>query len=77
LTISSSGVWSGANSTRTGTPAVVGLDTGPYARLYLSNQARLDALPSWLHHDNHHRPHRALDGRSPMQLLNNLPGNHT
>jgi transposase InsO family protein len=47
-----------------------------YARLYLSNQARLDTLPAWLHHYNHHRPHRALDGRSPMQLLNNLPGNH-
>jgi transposase InsO family protein len=48
-----------------------------YARLYTSNQARLDALPGWLHHYNYHRPHTALAGRSPMQLLNNLPGNHT
>jgi transposase InsO family protein len=48
-----------------------------YAAGYTSNQARLDALPAWLHHYNHHRPHRALDGRSPMQLLNNLPGSHT
>jgi transposase InsO family protein len=48
-----------------------------YAQLYVSNQARLDALPGWLHHYNHHRPHMALDGRSPMQLLNNVPGNHT
>ena len=47
------------------------------ARLYTSNQARLDALPGWLHHYNHHRPHMALAGRSPMQLLNNVPGNHS
>ena len=48
-----------------------------YAQLYTSNQARLAALPGWLHHYNHHRPHTALDGRSPMQLLNNLPENYT
>ena len=48
-----------------------------YAAAYTSNQARLDALPAWLHHYNHHRPHMALAGRSPMQLLNNLPGSHT
>ena len=48
-----------------------------YARAYTSNQARLADLPAWLHDYNHHRPHRALDGRSPMQLLNNLPGPHT
>jgi transposase InsO family protein len=48
-----------------------------YARPYSSNQQRLDALPAWLHDYNHHRPHRALNGRSPMQLLNNLPRTHT
>jgi transposase InsO family protein len=48
-----------------------------YVRPYPSNQQRLDALPAWLHDDNHHRPHRALDGRSPMQLLNNLPRSHS
>lgn len=48
-----------------------------YARPYVSNQQRLDALPAWLHDYNHHRPHRALDGKSPMQLLNNLPGTHS
>lgn len=47
-----------------------------YAQLYTTNQARLDTLAFWLHHYNHHRPHTALDGRSPMQLLNNLPGNY-
>jgi len=48
-----------------------------YAAAYTSNQARLATLPAWLHHYNHHRPHMALGGRSPMQLLNNLPGSHT
>ena len=48
-----------------------------YARPYSSNQQRLDTLPAWLHDYNHHRPHRALNGRSPMQLLNNLPGSHS
>jgi transposase InsO family protein len=48
-----------------------------YVRPYLSNQQRLDALPAWLHDYNHHRPHRALNGKSPMQLLNNVPGSHS
>jgi transposase InsO family protein len=48
-----------------------------YARPYYSNQQRLDALLPWLHDYNHYRPHRALDGRSPMQLLNNLPGSRS
>jgi transposase InsO family protein len=47
-----------------------------YTCPYTSNQQRLDTLPVWLHDYNHHRPHRALHGRSPMQLLNNLPGAH-
>jgi transposase InsO family protein len=40
-------------------------------------QARLAALPGWLHAYNYHRPHTALGGRSPMQTLNNVPENHT
>jgi len=48
-----------------------------YARLYASNQARLAALAGWLHYYNCHRPHTALDGRSPMDLLNNVPGNYS
>jgi transposase InsO family protein len=48
-----------------------------YARVYTGNQARLDALPGWVHRYNYHRPHTALGGRSPMQTLNNLPRNHT
>jgi transposase InsO family protein len=50
---------------------------GAYAGVDAGNQARLDALPGWVHAYNHHRPHTALGGRSPMQTLNNLPRNHT
>jgi len=48
-----------------------------YTRLYASNHQRNQALPVWLHTYNHHRPHTALGGRSPMDLLNNVPGNYT
>jgi transposase InsO family protein len=48
-----------------------------YAQPYASNQARLDVLPVWLHVYNYHRPHHALGGQTPMQQLNNVPGNHT
>ena len=48
-----------------------------YARPYAGNQQRLAVLPDWVHAYNHHRPHTALKGRTPMQLLNNVPRNHT
>ena len=48
-----------------------------YTKLYASNHDRIQALPGWLHTYNHHRPHTALAGRSPMDLLNNVPGNYT
>jgi transposase InsO family protein len=41
------------------------------------HQARLADLPAWLHHYNHHGSHRALNRRSPMRLLNNLPGSRS
>jgi hypothetical protein len=47
-----------------------------YAAVNTSNQARLAALPGWLHTYNLHRPHSALSGRSPINILNNVPGNH-
>jgi transposase InsO family protein len=47
-----------------------------YAAAYTSNQARLDALPGWLHGYNYHRPHSALSGQSPITILNNVPENH-
>jgi transposase InsO family protein len=49
-----------------------------YVRLYPTNDARLNALPSWLDHYNYNRPHTALDGKAPMQVLvSNVSGNHT
>jgi transposase InsO family protein len=48
-----------------------------YAAVYDSNQARLDDLDRWLHTYNHHRPHMAHDGGTPMSLVNNLPAKHT
>ncbi len=47
-----------------------------YVRPYLSNAARLTALPPWLYAYNHSRPHSGLDGRTPAQRLsvNNLSG---
>jgi transposase InsO family protein len=48
-----------------------------WGRPYDDNTQRADALDGFLHEYNHHRPHRALNGRSPMTRINNLPGNHS
>jgi transposase InsO family protein len=49
-----------------------------YARVYGSNTERARSLDDWLHDYNHHRPHTALNGRSPMhELDNHVPGQHT
>lgn len=49
-----------------------------YVRLYRSNAERLRALPGWVHFYNHHRPHTALGGRTPMDaLVNKVDGNYT
>ena len=49
-----------------------------YARVYQSNDERLDALPEWLRLYNHGRPHTSLDGLTPHQaLVNNVDGNHS
>jgi transposase InsO family protein len=48
-----------------------------YARPYASNQARLDELASFLHRYNHHRPHTAHEGGTPMSAVNNVPGQHS
>jgi transposase InsO family protein len=47
------------------------------ARLYRSEHARRKALPAWLHHYNHHRPHTATGGRPPITRLTNVPGQYT
>ncbi len=47
------------------------------ARFYNSEQARRKALPAFLHHYNHHRPHTAIGGLPPITRLTNVPGQHT
>jgi transposase InsO family protein len=51
-------------------------DGWAYARYYPSNQHRHDALPTWLHFYNHHRPHTSTNNQPPITRLNNLPGHH-
>lgn len=49
-----------------------------YAQVYDSNLERIASLDDWLHDYNHHRPHSALSGRSPMQQLeHHVPGKHS
>jgi len=49
-----------------------------YARLYVSNEERLQALPAWLAFYNRRRPHTALGGLTPMEaLVNNVRGKHS
>jgi transposase InsO family protein len=48
-----------------------------YARPYHSNTERLAALPNWLEFYNHGRPHTALAGLTPNEVvMNNVLGNH-
>ena len=47
------------------------LDEWAYARPYASNNERLMAFGPWLDHYNYHRPHTALGGLTPMQVLVN------
>src|SRR5512132_3790831 len=48
-----------------------------YALTYDTNASRTEALESWLHHYNYHRPHMAHEGRTPITVLNNVPRKHT
>jgi transposase InsO family protein len=41
---------------------------------YRNSTARNRALPHWLAHYNHHRPHSSLGGRPPISRAHNLPG---
>lgn len=45
------------------------LEEWAYARLYRSNDARIDALDAWLDTYNHRRPHTALGGHPPISRL--------
>jgi transposase InsO family protein len=48
-----------------------------YDQPYTSEHARRAALPAWLHHYNHHRPHTAIGSHPPITRLANLPGQHS
>ncbi len=52
-------------------------DGWAYARCYSSERERRDALPSWIHFYNHHRPHSACDNQPPITRLTNVPGQYT
>jgi transposase InsO family protein len=47
-----------------------------YAELYCTNERRRTFLPDWLSYYNHHRPHTALGGSSPMPFLVNKVCGH-
>ena len=47
-----------------------------FDRFYSTEKDRQAALPSWLHHYNHHRPHAAIGGLPPITRLTNLAGQH-
>jgi hypothetical protein len=53
------------------------LDEWAYARPYRSETERRQALPQWLHTDNHHRGHTALDGPPPASRVPNLRGQYS
>jgi transposase InsO family protein len=48
-----------------------------FKKFYNSESARLAALPAWVHHYNHHRPHSAIGKAAPVTRLDNLAGHHT
>jgi transposase InsO family protein len=48
-----------------------------YARPYQSNAERCAALPTYVDFYNRGRPHAALDGRSPLDVVNNVRGDHS
>jgi transposase InsO family protein len=53
------------------------LEEWAYAVEYHSEAERAAAYPGWLHTYNHHRGHTSLKGKSPIDLVPNLPGQNT
>ena len=47
-------------------------DGWAFKKLYTTESARRAALPAWIHHYNHHRPHTAIDRSTPITRLTNL-----
>lgn len=48
-----------------------------YARHYGSDAARATTYQAWIHSYNHHRPHTALGGLSPIDRVHNVNGKNT
>jgi transposase InsO family protein len=48
-----------------------------YGLTYQSSHHRHKALPYWLQHYNHHRPHSAIGNRPPISRVHNLSGQDT
>lgn len=48
-----------------------------YARPYTTNRERADALPVFVDFYNQRRPHTALGGRSPLDAVSNVSGDHS
>jgi transposase InsO family protein len=44
-----------------------------YGQRYLSSDARASALPHWLEHYNHRRPHSGIGNATPISRAHNLP----
>jgi transposase InsO family protein len=47
-----------------------------YGTAYAANRERSDALPVFVDFYNRRRPHTALGGRSPLDAVNNVSGDH-
>jgi transposase InsO family protein len=52
-------------------------DGWAFKKFYSSESARRAALPPWLHHYNHHRPHTAIGRSAPMSRLTNVSDQYT
>jgi transposase InsO family protein len=48
-----------------------------YGRPYATNRERSEALPGFVDFYNRRRPHTALGGRSPLDAVNNVLGDHS
>jgi transposase InsO family protein len=53
------------------------LEEWAYAIEYRSEAERAAAYSGWLHTYNHHRGHSSLKGKSPIDLVPNVPGQNT
>ncbi|GAA1662398.1 hypothetical protein GCM10009744_65280 [Kribbella alba] len=52
-------------------------DGWAFAHFYPDETTRRAALPAWLHHYNHHRPHTAIGKIPPITRLTNLPEHYS